>query len=147
MEWKVKNFQQLSISELYEILRLRAEVFVVEQNCPYQDVDDKDQDSYHLWGMDNNKMVVYARIVKPGVSYKEVSIGRVITHLDYRGKQLGTQLMQECLDFINTELGPQKIRISAQSHLNKFYLRLGFKPTGKEYLEDGIPHMEMLLQP
>jgi ElaA protein len=144
MEWKMKSFHELSTVELYDILQLRAEVFVVEQDCVYQDIDSKDVKSYHVCGYDSKKLAAYARIVHKGVSYSEVSIGRVVVSPQYRGIKLGIELMNETLKFIDKKLGRQAIRISAQSHLKKFYADLGFVFTGKEYLEDGIPHIEML---
>lgn len=144
MEWKVKSFQELSVEELYAILQLRAQVFVVEQDCVYQDVDDKDFNSYHVCGYDAQKLTSYARIVHKGVSYAELSIGRVVVSPQYRGIKLGVELMNEALSFVANQHGPEPIRISAQSHLRKFYADLGFVFTGKEYLEDGIPHIEML---
>ncbi len=145
MNWSVHKFSELDTQLLYDILQLRAEVFVVEQNCPYQDLDGKDMQSYHVCGYDENELVAYARIVKKGVSYsEEISIGRVIISLNHRGKRLGRQLMVESIRFVDNILGNQPIRISAQSHLNRFYSDLGFEFNGKEYLEDGIPHIEML---
>ena len=145
MNWSTKSFAELTTLELYHILRLRAEIFVVEQDCVYQDVDNKDQDSYHVMGYENDVLIAYARVVKPGVSYTEVSIGRVVVAFTQRQRKLGVDLMNESIRFIETNLGKQAIRISAQSHLEKFYGSLGFDATGKKYLEDGIPHIEMLL--
>ncbi len=144
MEWMSKSFEELTANELYQILRLRAEIFVVEQDCVYQDIDNKDQSSYHVCGYEDGFLAAYARVVVPGVSYTETSIGRVVVSENHRGKKLGDQLMIETIAFIDAKLGVQPIRISAQSHLKKFYSNLGFVFTGKEYLEDGIPHMEML---
>lgn len=144
MNWVIKKFEDLSTTELYKILQLRAEVFVVEQNCPYQDVDNKDFESYHVSGYQGEDLVAYSRIVKANISYDEISIGRVVVSPNNRGEKLGVAVMEVCLNFINDELGSQSIRISAQSHLEKFYADLGFVPTGKQYLEDGIPHIEML---
>jgi ElaA protein len=144
MKWISKSFDNLTTSELYQVLRLRAEIFVVEQDCVYQDVDNKDQDSYHICGYDDGLLAAYARVVKPGISYAEISIGRVVVSEKRRGIKLGDDLMKETISFIDSKLGVQPIRISAQSHLNKFYSNLGFVATGKKYLEDGIPHIEML---
>jgi len=144
MKWGVKKYKELSVDELYKLLQLRAEVFVVEQDCAYQDVDGKDESSLHVLAVDNNTLVAYARIVLPGVSYKEVSIGRVVVSASHRNKSLGYELMERAIGFIVNILEPQPIRISAQSHLEEFYSRLGFIFTGKAYLEDGIPHIEML---
>lgn len=144
MNWSVLKFSELDIQSLYDMLQLRAEVFVVEQDCPYQDLDGKDAQSYHVCGYDENELAAYARIVEKGVSYSEISIGRVVVSPKHRGIRLGEQLMVESIHFIESSLDAQPIRISAQSHLRKFYNDLGFEFTGKEYLEDGIPHIEML---
>ena len=139
----IKTFEELTKKELYELLQLRAEVFVVEQDCPYQDIDNKDFDSYHVLGYSNDHLAAYTRVVKPGISYKEIAIGRVVVSPKNRGERLGVQVMQESIKFIDSQLGEQPIRLSAQSHLRKFYSDLGFQFTGKEYQEDGIPHVEM----
>ncbi len=144
MKWIIKTFDKLDTKELYVILQLRAEVFVVEQDCPYQDVDNKDMDSYHVMGFDSEHLAAYTRIVKPGISYSEMAIGRVVVSPKNRGERLGVQVMKQSIAFVEGELGHQAIRLSAQSHLQKFYSDLGFQFTGKEYLEDGIPHVEML---
>lgn len=146
MKWIIKSFEELSTKELYQILQLRSEVFVVEQDCPYQDVDGKDENSFHVSGYHEDALVAYARIVKPGVSYSEMAIGRVVVKETHRGQQLGYKLMEQCHLYIKDELVPQSIRLSAQSHLRKFYEQMGYQSTGKEYLEDGIPHTEMLRQ-
>lgn len=123
---------------------LRQEVFVVEQSCHYLDADGKDVDSFHLMGYRNEMMIAYARIVKPGVSYPEVAIGRVVTAKQVRGKGIGITLMHEALKMIKEEYGPTPIRLSAQTYLLKYYEKYGFISTGKEYYEDEIPHTEML---
>jgi len=142
--WILKSFNELSTLELYEILKLRNEVFVVEQNCPYQDLDNKDKESYHIFKWENNKIIAYSRIIPQGVSYTEASIGRVAIALEFRNKGVGVELMnysiQNCISIFNCD----SIRISAQLYLKKFYERLGFLQTSDEYLEDGIPHIEML---
>lgn len=144
MNWRCASFNELSLQELYELMALRQEVFVVEQDCPYLDADGKDQDSYHVLGYEGPILAAYARVVKPGISYEEVAVGRVIVKMPYRGKKLGDALMLQSHDFIRKQYGAVAIRLSAQSHLKAFYQNLGYEPTGKEYLEDGIPHMEML---
>lgn len=146
MRWIIKTFEELNARELYHILQLRAEVFVVEQDCPYQDVDGKDEKSFHVCGYDGDALVAYARIVAPGISYSEMAIGRVVVKKTHRDQQLGYRLMEQCHSYIQNEIAAQPIRLSAQSHLRKFYERLGYQSTGKEYLEDGIPHTEMLRQ-
>ncbi|WP_210151416.1 GNAT family N-acetyltransferase [Chryseobacterium scophthalmum] len=140
----VKAFHELSGLELYEILRLRSEVFVVEQNCVYQDMDDKDQDCYHLICYRSNSIAAYARIIPAGISYNEVSIGRVVTAKNARGLGLGKVLIAEAVK-ICAELFPDtQIRIGAQLYLLKFYNSLGFVEQGEPYDEDGISHIEMV---
>lgn len=125
---------------------LRQEVFIVEQNCPYLDADGKDKYSWHLLGYnDKGKLAAYARIVFPGVSYKEVSIGRVVSSKEQRRTGIGKELMREGLKNIERIYGNAPVRISAQTYLVNFYAEFGFVSTGKEYLEDDIPHTEMLL--
>lgn len=142
--WITKAFKELTILELYEILKLRNQVFVVEQNCPYQDLDVKDKVSYHIFKWDNNKITAYSRIIPQDISYKEASIGRVAIDMEFRQKGIGVELMnysiQNCISIFNCD----SIRISAQSYLKNFYERLGFLQTSDEYLEDSIPHIEML---
>jgi len=143
MIWRIKTFDNLNTIELYELLALRQEVFVVEQNCPYLDADGKDQFSWHVLGFDNNILVAYARIVQAGISYNEIAVGRVIVKETHRSKKLGYKLMEKCHEFIESNLGKQTIKLSAQSHLKHFYENLHYISTGKEYLEDNIPHTEM----
>lgn len=142
--WHFKKFDELTQKELYEILQLRAEVFVVEQNCPYNDCDGKDFHCLHLWCTIDNKIIGNCRIVPPGISYDEPSIGRVVSHADYRHLKLGYQLMMHSIEIINNLYESQPIRISAQSYLKNFYEKCEFKQVSEEYLEDDIPHMEML---
>lgn len=143
-EWKCKTFDELSPYELYAILRLRSEVFVVEQNCVYQDMDDKDPDCYHLCGWNNDMLFVYTRLVPAGVSYDEPSIGRVVTSPATRGTGAGRELMKKSIQQLHELWGVQPIRIGAQAYLKNFYESLGFAQTSEIYLEDEIPHMEML---
>jgi ElaA protein len=146
--WKIKHFKELSTWELYSILKLRLAVFSVEQNCPYQDADDKDQLSFHLTGFDaKGKLVAYARILPANVSYPEVSVGRVVTEKSVRGSGAGKELMERSLDFIKKEFGKVPVRIGAQCYLEKFYKGFGFVPEGEQYLEDNIPHIIMLRLP
>jgi len=144
MEVAIKTFDQLTTEELYQILRLRSEVFVVEQDCVYQDMDNKDQKALHIIGTKNGEIVAYTRIFKPGDYFNNVSIGRVVVSQDQRKYGLGKQIMQASLAAIDQRFPNQPIEISAQSYLLKFYMELGFKVTGEEYLEDGIPHRRML---
>lgn len=142
--WIYKTFLELTNQELYDLLALRVEVFVVEQNCPYQDVDGKDQKAHHLLGYIGDELAAYSRITFPGVRFPEVSIGRIVTARKYRGKGLGKQLTDEALKRIEAGYGPVPVRISAQSYLISFYRSFGFVPEGEEYLEDGILHKEMI---
>ncbi len=140
----IKIFNELSISELYGILRLRSEVFVVEQDCVYQDIDDKDQKALHLFISDDNKIVGYTRLFNKGNYFKQASIGRVVVQENYRIKKLGHLLMKESIKAIKTHYNTSKITISAQKHLKRFYESHGFSKVGEEYLEDGIPHIKMV---
>jgi ElaA protein len=140
----VKSFQELSNAELYSILRLRSEVFVVEQNCPYQDLDNKDQKCFHLMLYDGNFLVAYCRLLPAGISYQEISIGRVISAPSYRGKGVGKIVMQLGIQFCEQLFGSAPIRIGAQVYAKGFYSALGFMEEGEEYLEDDIPHVEMV---
>jgi len=145
MEFKILPFNDLSNNELYDLLKLRTDVFVVEQNCPYPELDQKDKLAYHYIGLINNEIVATSRILPQHISYPELSIGRVATQINHRGKDLGKRMMHHILDFMDSEWNGVNIKISAQSHLEKFYSEFGFEATGKKYLEDGIPHIEMLL--
>lgn len=148
LNYQFKHFQELSTSEFHDIIAVRLKVFVVEQNCSYLDLDGKDKKCYHAICRDGKgKILATARIVPPGISYIEVSIGRVVIEETIRGEGLGHELMHHCIEFIHAEFGIVPIRISAQKHLEKFYNGHLFFSTGKEYLEDGIPHVEMLLTP
>lgn len=141
-----KSFNELSNVELYQLLQLRAEVFVVEQNCPYLDMDDKDQVSFHVLGYDHNKLVACTRLVPTGISYDlEPSIGRVVTHPSVRGLGYGKLLMEYSITKTKTLFNTSVIVIGAQCYLDAFYKNLGFIPEGEMYLEDNIPHMTMRL--
>jgi ElaA protein len=142
--WYIRAWNELSTETLYAILALRAEVFVVEQNCPYQDVDGKDLKSLHVLGYsENGELCAYARLVMPGVSYDEWSIGRVVTSQRVRRTGAGEELMRTCMDYFEARK-ISAVRISAQSYLHDFYTKFGFVRVSEEYLEDDIPHMEML---
>ncbi len=143
-----KTFDTLTLNELYGLMALRQKVFIVEQNCPYLDADDKDQDAIHLMGQDENSNIVgYTRLLPKGISYDDYcSIGRVATHPDYRNQQLGKKIMQASIKHCQSNFGSAcAIKISAQAHLEKFYSQFGFVTTGNYYLEDGIPHVSMIL--
>lgn len=144
LSFRCASFQELTGEELYAILALRAAVFVVEQDCCYQDVDGKDQEGLHLMAKIDNVLVAYARILPKGISYADaLSIGRVVTHSSYRGKGYGHQLVEEALIESKRRFPNQRIKISAQAHLEQFYTQHHFIPTGEHYLEDGIPHIAM----
>ncbi|HFU4000018.1 TPA: GNAT family N-acetyltransferase [Streptococcus suis] len=144
MQWEIKAFDQLSLQELYSILTLRTDVFVVEQACPYPEVDGKDPNCLHLLGTDEGELVAYLRILPAGLSYDEVSIGRVVIKSSYRGKGLGRPMMEQAILYITNEWKESQIKIGAQAHLAKFYGSLGFEPVSEVYLEDNIPHLDML---
>lgn len=145
MRWVLKKFQELTPDELYALLRLRAEVFVVEQTCAFQDLDNKDQPSYHLLGYLQDELVAYTRLVPPGISYTAASIGRVVTSPAHRKKGFGKLVMQESIKVCDQLFGKNTIMIGAQCYLIEFYSSLGFVPSGEVYLEDGIEHIEMTL--
>ena len=145
IKWIFKKFDDLSPHELYAILQLRNEVFVVEQNCVFQDADNKDQDSHHLMGWDNEMLVAYARIVPPGIAYDSFpSIGRVVTSPKMRNKGIGKILMQQSIEELQKLFGKSSIKLGAQLYLKKFYESFGFVQSSEVYMEDGIPHIEMI---
>ena len=139
-----KIFSELDIEDLYQILRLRSEVFVVEQDCVYQDLDNKDQNAIHLYYKENSEIVAYTRIFKAGDYYENPCIGRVVVLKKNRGKELGKIIMIDSIEYIKQNIKGKKIELSAQKYLDKFYKDLGFYKIGEDYLEDGIPHQRML---
>ncbi len=143
MNFITKSFQELTITELYQILQLRSEVFVVEQDCVYQDLDFKDQKALHILGFKNNKIVAYTRVFKAGDYFENASIGRVVVAASERKFGYGFHLMKASIKAIEDHFNTTKITISAQVYLTKFYNSLGFNKIGEEYLEDGIPHIRM----
>ena len=144
IEWKYKDFAQLSPFELYDLLRLRSEVFVVEQDCVFLDLDSIDLDCFHLLGYAQTKLLAYARIVPGGRLYKEASIGRVVTSPAVRKSGIGKKLMQQSIDKLYDTFGKTPIRIGAQFYLKKFYESFGFTQVNEIYLEDGIQHIYMI---
>jgi ElaA protein len=146
IQWLLNKFDDLSPRQVYAILQLRNEVFVVEQNCVFQDADDKDQNSYHLMGFDNNKLVAYTRLVPAGEIYELPSIGRVVTSPSARGTGAGRELMRESIAAVENLFGIQPIKIGAQLYLRKFYESFGFQQASDVYLEDGIEHIYMIRQ-
>ncbi|HMJ46004.1 MAG TPA: GNAT family N-acetyltransferase [Ferruginibacter sp.] len=144
LRWNFKKFDELSTLELYNILTLRNMVFVVEQHCPYLDTDGIDEASSHLCGWEGNVLVVYARIIPPGIVYPEASIGRVVSNPVYRKTGAGKLLMQKAIQELYDHFNVQEIKIGAQLYLEQFYSGFGFKKISVVYLEDGIPHIKML---
>jgi ElaA protein len=140
----IKKFEALTTNELYAILRLRSEVFVVEQDCVYQDLDDKDKKAIHVMGWYDNTIVAYTRIFDVKLYFNEASIGRVVVDKKYRSKGFGIDIMITSINAIKKYFSQTQIKISAQTYLIKFYNELGFKKQGKPYLEDGIPHTAMI---
>ncbi|GAB2618171.1 GNAT family N-acetyltransferase [Belliella aquatica] len=140
----LKTFHELNVDELYDLLRLRSEVFVVEQNCVFLDLDDKDQKCFHLLLYQENELVAYTRIVPAGLSYEEVAIGRVVSSPAFRGKGLGRKVMELTLEACYQLFGSCDIRLGAQTYALGFYESLGFKSDGEIYDEDGIEHIEMV---
>lgn len=142
--WKIKTFPELSIRELYEILKIRQEVFIVEQACDYLDADGYDDKAVHIWAEKEGEVLAYCRIFDSEIKYPEASIGRVLTNPKFRKMKLGKNLLEISLNTIETRFRTQSIKISAQDYLLKFYTEFGFRETGVKYLEDNIPHTEMV---
>ncbi|NCP20874.1 MAG: GNAT family N-acetyltransferase [Zetaproteobacteria bacterium] len=144
IKWQLKNFESLTNTELYNILKLRSQIFVIEQNCIFQDLDDKDQKAFHLFTQNNDEVLAYTRLFAPGACYQEASIGRVMVNEKARGTGLGFELMRESIKQIKNQFGKTPIKIGAQLYLKIFYENLGFKQISDTYLEDDIPHIYML---
>ena len=142
-KWQIKRFNELSLHELYSLLHLRSHVFVVEQNCVYQDIDNKDEKAMHVLGKCEEQIVAYARLFNAGDYFENASIGRVVIHPEYRDKKWGHELMQQAIEGIESIFETKQITISAQLYLKKFYETHDFVPTSEMYLEDDIPHIEM----
>jgi len=142
----VFKYQDLGQERLYEILKLRLEVFVVEQKCAYQDLDNKDEKALHLVGEENNKIIAYTRIFRKGDFFKNSSIGRVLVKKEYRNRDYGRIIMRRSIEKLKEDPKEEKIELSAQKYLLKFYSELGFEKKGEEYLEDNIPHVKMILK-
>ena len=140
----VKSFNQLTTNELYDVLQLRSEVFVVEQDCVYQDIDGKDQKALHVLGIKDNKIVAYTRLFKPGDYFNLASIGRVVVKENQRMHKYGYDIMEASIKAIKTNYNTTDIKISAQCYLKRFYNNLNFFEVGEQYLEDDIPHIAML---
>ena len=145
IKFKVKKFKALSVDELYDLLHLRQQIFVIEQNCIYLDADGIDKKCFHLLGFVNNKIVAYARIIPEGISYKTPSIGRVVIDEKHRGNKYAYKLMQKAIEVTIEKFNTKKVTISAQLYLKEFYQNLGFKTIGEVYLDCNLPHLKMVL--
>lgn len=144
MKFEFKSFNELSTDDLYDILQLRSEIFVVEQNCVYNDLDGLDKVAVHQFLKKDGEIIAYSRLLKPGTRFSEYSIGRLVVKQSERGTGLGIEMMEEAKRYIVKEWGATKIKISAQSYLQQFYENLGFEIVTEMYLEDGIPHFGMM---
>ncbi len=144
MEILIKTFEELSINQLYQILQLRSEVFVVEQDCVYQDIDGKDQKALHILGYKDDVLVAYTRCFEQGIYFQEAAIGRVIVKENHRKYGYGHQVLEASIKAIKERFNTTKIKLSAQQYLIDFYVSHGFITTGEGYLEDGIPHIAMV---
>ncbi len=144
MKLVIKRFEELTTEELYRILKVRFEVFIVEQDCIYPEIDGKDQHSYHVYLEDETGIKAYLRVVDRGISHEEVSIGRVLT--TERGIGLGNRILSEGIRVARDRLKADRIAIEAQSYAREFYEKFGFRQSSEEYVEDGIPHMQMILE-
>jgi len=144
MNISVKKFNELTVDELHDILQLRSEVFVVEQDCVYQDIDGKDRKALHIIGKKNNKIVAYTRCFAPGIYFEEAAIGRVVVSAEERKFGFGHDIMKASVKAIQNEYKTEAIKLSAQTYLVKFYEIHGFNAIGEGYLEDGIPHIAMI---
>lgn len=145
LQWTLTSFEQLSVYQLYKIMQLRNAVFVVEQNCNFQDADDKDQQAWHLCAWHEDTLVAYTRLLPPGISYAEASIGRVLNARSVRGRNIGKELMERSIEAVYQLFGNTPIKIGAQLYLKKFYQSFGFTTCSDIYLEDEIEHIKMIL--
>jgi len=145
MQWILKKYKDLTLNEFHDIIQLRINVFIVEQNCPYPELDNKDKVAYHLFCINKEKRIIaYTRIFKQGDYYSEASFGRVVVHQDFRKQKLGYELIKHTIDNMQKLFGDSIIKIGAQTYLKELYESFGFAKYGKEYLEDGIPHIHMI---
>ena len=147
MKWEFKKYKDLTVDEFHAILQLRINVFIVEQNCPYPELDNKDKYAFHLFAFaeeNPDEIIAYTRIFKPGDYYKQAALGRVAVHLNHRKKQIGKLLLQKTIQKIEVHLNTTTIKIGAQTYLKKFYESFDFKQDGDAYIEDGIPHIHMI---
>jgi ElaA protein len=144
MQIEIKAFEELSLQELYQLLQLRSQVFVVEQDCVYQDIDGKDADALHVLGTLEGKIVSYTRLFPPGYYFEQAAIGRVVVEESQRKNQFGHSILKASMDAIKQHYNTETIKLSAQTYLTRFYESHGFEQIGEGYLEDGIPHIAML---
>ena len=144
MDLVIKRFEELSLTELYDILKLRVDIFVVEQNCPYHEIDDKDKNAYHVFLKDDDGIQAYLRVIGAGAAFDEVSIGRVVTRKRRCG--LGTKILEAGIKTAKEKMNASKIEIEAQTYARSLYEKVGFQKVSEEFLEDGIPHIRMILK-
>jgi ElaA protein len=144
MEFTIKSFSELSNLELYKIIEARVDVFVVEQKCPYKECDNKDQASYHLYYKNQDQIAAYLRIIPPGIAYPEIAIGRVLVNKKYRRRGLAKKIMKKAISFIKNNFDSKIIKLSAQEYIVEMYQELGFEVISDRYLEDSIPHYDMI---
>lgn len=144
MELVIKHFTELSVDELYDILKARVDVFVVEQKCPYPEIDGKDKEAYHLFLRDEQGIAAYLRVLGEGVSFPEPALGRILT--TRRGEGLGARIVRDGIAFVNDKFSANKIRIEAQVYAREFYEKLGFRQCSEPFMDEGIEHIEMFLQ-
>lgn len=144
MDWELKRFDQLSLTELYQILKSRVDIFVVEQECPYPEIDGIDPDCLHLFKKDQNQIVAYARLVPKGILDPDPMIGRIIVGNEYRKLGYGRALLNQAISVITDQWHEKEIKLQGQVYLRDFYRSLGFKEVSEPYLEDGIPHVDMI---
>lgn len=145
MKWTYKKWQELERDELFDIYKLRVDVFVVEQDCAYPEIDNNDKLVGHLFAYADGQIAAYSRLCPPSTVYQEVSIGRVICHPNFRGQGLGRELVKRAVEQLQKDFPGQKIKAQAQEYLEDFYQSFGFKTISESYLEDGIPHVDMVL--
>jgi len=146
IRWSSKHFNELTVDEFHDIIKLRVDVFVVEQNCPYSEVDDLDRPSLHVTGFKENELIAYARIIPPTAEDPHVHVGRVIVKKDYRSSGIGHELMSRTMIETVDRFPKINVELAAQSLLTDYYEKHGFKIIGEEYLWDGIPHKDMLIK-
>ena len=143
MEKVIKKFDELTLNELYDILKLRVDIFVVEQNCPYGELDNKDKESIHIFYRENGEITAYLRIIPKFLSYESVSMGRICVKQEFRSRKLGREIVKDAINYIENEMEEYIITIGAQEYLKDFYASLDFQPISEVYDEDGIKHLDM----